>query len=410
MNLNISTITLLLCKKMTKMNQLCPLNDTANEICLLQDIAALYRTDINLPLKPLQLYPEHSIKTKANIKAAGMLSCMHNTAPPYYLLSGTTMAKEAWAEAEAEARIVDLARVSFIFFSAVIWILFNCFTLCSNNCVCFKWCPSLLEWIKKFTLDFAQFLYGPTSITLNDEESLLVISGKEFQNNRGNILTILLQNLTITYMTIVAASKIFITQVRTNECDENWLCFFTNGTQLDNPTNCSEYVNTEIVCFYIDISPLETIGVIGGFFNIATPLAFKISTSVYLSLPYYCNTKLRCRSGSCVDCAMKITLYLVYFVLTPLAGVALGINTLGLLDCYFNKVIGTISAGKLGKEAASNVIDFIAIVIMISNFPWYVMMKREGENECQCPCTRCRGYEKCAEQVPINKLSVTKIV
>ena len=334
---------------------------------------------------------------------------MHNTAPPYYLLSGTTMAKEAWAE----ARKVDLFRVYFLLGSTVIpliWILFSCFTLCSNNCACTERYPSLLKWIKKVTLNFAQFLYGPTSITLNDEESLLVISGKEFQSNRRNILTILLQNLTITYMTIVAASKIFITQVRTNECDENWPCFFTNGTQLDNPTNCSEYVNTEIVCFYIDISPLETIGVIGGFFNIATPLAFKFSTSIHLTLPYCCNTKLRCRSGSCGDRAMKIMLYSVYLVLTFIAAAMLGINILGLLDYNFNKVIDTISAGKLGKGTTSNVIDFIAIVIMISNYPWYALLEREGETECQCPCTRRRGYEEFAEQVPINKLSITKIV
>ena len=194
-------------------------------------------------------------------------------------------------------------------------------------------------------------------------------------------------------MTTVAASKIFITQVRTNECDENWPCFFTNGTQLDNPTNCSKYVNTEIACFYIDISPLETIGVIGGFFKIATPLAFKFSTSVYLSLPYYCNTKTRCRSGSCGDCAMKIMMYLVYFVLTFLATVVLGINTLGLLDYNLNEVIGTISAGKLGKEVASNVIDFIAIVIVISNFPWLLVLQKEGETEPQC--TRRRDYEEC---------------
>ena len=327
--------------------------------------------------------------------------------------------KEAWAG----AHVVDYVRFGFFASGAGILVLLSCCVSCSDNCACIEWCPSLLKRIKKFTVDFAQFLYGPTSITLNDDESTsitpnddestsitpnddkstsitlndnkspLVISKKKFQSNRGNILIILFQNFIITGMTVIAASKMFITQVRTNECDENWPCFFTNGTQLDNLTNCSEYVNTEIVCFYIDISPLQTIGFIGGFFKVATPLSFKISTLFHLSLPYYLNTKFRC--ASCGDCAMKIVLYFTYFFLYVGAVTMFGINTFGLVDYNFNKVIDTIFAGKLGKGTTSNVIDFIAIMIVIFNFPWYVVLKREGETESQCTSTRSRGYEKC---------------
>ena len=298
--------------------------------------------------------------------------------------------KEAWAG----AHVLEYVRFYFFLGGAGALVLLSCCVSYSDKCACIERSPSLLKRIKKVTLDFAQFLYGSTSITLNDDESPLVISEKKFQSNRGNILIILFQNFIITGMTVIAASKIFITQVRTNECNENWPCFFTNGTQLDNLTNCSEYVNTEIACFYIDISPLQTIGFIGGFFKVATPLSFKISTLLHLSLPYYLNTKFRC--GSRGDFAMKIALYFTYLLLYAGAITMFSLNTFGLVDHNFNKVIDTIFAGKLGKEAASNVIDFIAIVIMISNLPWYVMLKREGETKPQCPCTRCRGYEECA--------------
>lgn len=267
--------------------------------------------------------------------------------------------------------------------------------ICSSCCcACFEWCPSLLKCFKKFTVDFAQFLYGPTSITLNDDESLLVISGKKFKNSRLNIIQIFLLNLLITGLTLVAASKIFITEEFTEQCDENWPCFFyANGSKVDN---CSKYANTKLLCFYIEIFPLQTIGFIGGFLKAATPLGFKFSTILYLSLPYYFNTKCRCRSGSCGDRAMKIVLYFTYLLLYVGAMAMFAFNIFSSVDNMFNGVIERkIFGNKLGKGESFNVIDVIAIVIVISNYPWYVLLEREGETELQCPCTRRRGYEKC---------------
>ena len=287
----------------------------------------------------------------------------------------------------------DNARRWMLGGGAGIFVLLSCCICSSCCCVCFEWCPSLLKCFKKFTVDFAQFLYGPTSITLNDDESLLVISGEKFKNSRLNIFQIFLQNLLVTGLTLVAASKIFITEDFIEQCDENWPCFFyANGSKVDN---CSKYINTKLVCFYIEISPLQTIGFIGGFLKVATPLGFKFSTFLYLSFPYYFNVKCRCRSGSCGDRAMKIVLYFTYLFLYVGAALMLGFNIYNAVDNMFNGVIETkIFGNKLGKGETFNVIDAIAIIIIISNYPWY-LLEREGETESQCLCTRHRGYEKC---------------
>ena len=270
--------------------------------------------------------------------------------------------------------------------------LLVCCISSSCYCVCFEWWfPSLFEWFKQFTLDFAQFLYGPTSITLNDDESLLVISEKKFQNNRRNICYIFLLNLAITSLTLLAASKIFITEESTEQCDENLPCFFyANGSKVDNCSN----VDTKL-CFYIDISPLQTIGFIGGFLKFATPLGFKVSTFLYLSLPYYFNVKCRCRCGPCGVLTIKIVLVLIYFILYVGAVATFASNVFDVLDHMLKRVTETIIFGnKLGKIRSFNVVDVITIMIVISNYPWCVL-QREGETMPQCPCTRRRGYEEC---------------
>ena len=301
---------------------------------------------------------------------------------------------------------IDIVRAWLFVACGCILGLFGCCIGFSYSCVCFEQCPSLLKCFKKFTLDFAQFLYGPTSITLNDDESLLVISEKKFQNNRKNIFFIFTLNLVIASLTLLAALKIFITEKSTEQCDENLPCFFyENGSKVDNCSN----VDTKL-CFYIDISPLQTIGFIGGFLKFATPLGFKFSTFVYLSLPYYFNAKCRCRCGPCGVLAIKIVLVLIYFILYVGAVATFAFNAFDVLDQMLKGFIETIIFdNKLGKIESFNVVDVIAIMTVIFIHPWYVLEK-EGETKPQCPCTRRRGYEECAEQVPINKLSITKIV
>ena len=301
---------------------------------------------------------------------------------------------------------INIVRACLFVACGCILSLLGCLSF-SCYCVCFERCPRLLKWFKQFTLDFAQFLYGPTSITLNDDESLLVIREKKFKNNRRNICYIFLLNLAITSLTLVAASKILITEKSTEQCYENLPCFFyENGSKVDNCSN----VNTKFLCFYIDISPLQAIGFIGGFLNVATPLGFKFSTFVYLLLPYYLSAKCRCRCGPCGVRTIKIVLFFTYFILYFGAAAIFGYNVFDFLDHMLKGVVETIIfRNKLGKIRSFNVIDVIAIVTVVSNYPWYVLEK-EGETMPQCPCTRRRGYEKCAEQVPINKLSITKIV
>lgn len=261
--------------------------------------------------------------------------------------------------------------------------------------MCFERCPSLLKWIKKVTLDFSQYLYGPTSITLNDDESLLVISEKKFKNNRKNICYIFLLNLVIASLTLLAASKIFITKKSTEQCDENLPCFFyENESKVDNCSN----VDTKLPCFYIDISPLQAIGFIGGFLKVATPLGFRFSTFVYLSLPYHCKTKCRCRCGPCGVLTIKIVLVLIYFILYAGAVAMFAFNVFDFLDHMLKGFIETIIfRNKLGKIESFNVVDVIAIMTVIFIHPWFVLEK-EGETKPQCPCTRRRGYEECAEQ------------
>ena len=312
---------------------------------------------------------------------------------------------------------IDIVRASLFVACGCILSLFGCCISFSYSCVCFERCPSSLKCFKKFTVDFAQFLYGPTSITLNDDEStsitlnddesLLVISEKKFKNNRKNICFIFLLNLVIASLTLLAALKIFITKKSTEQCDVNLPCFFyENGSKVDNCSN----VDTKLPCFYIDISPLQAIGFIGGFLKFATPLGFKFSTFVYLSLPYYFSAKCRCRCGPCGVLAIKIVLVLIYFILYVGAVGTFAFNAFDFLDHMLKGFIETrIFRNKLGKIESFNVVDVIAIMIVIFINPWYVLEK-EGETELQCPCTRRRGYEECAEQVPINKLSITKIV
>ena len=267
--------------------------------------------------------------------------------------------------------------------------LLGCCIGSSCNCVCFEWwCPGLFEWFKKFTLGFAQYLYGPTSITLNDK-SLLVISEEKFQNNRKNICYIFVLNLVITSLTFLAASKIFITEESIEQCDESLPCFFyENGSKVDN---CSS-VDTKLLCFYIDISPFQTIGFIGGFLKVATPLGFRFSTFVYLSLPYYFSAKCRCRCGPCGVLTIKIVLFITYFILYAGAVATLSFNVFDFLDHVLKGFIETIIfRNKLGKIKSFNVIDVIAIMTVIFIHPWNVLEK-EGETST---CTRCRGYEKC---------------
>ena len=305
---------------------------------------------------------------------------------------------------------IDIVRTSLFVACGCILGLFGCLSF-SCYCVCFERCPCLLKCFKKFTLGFAQFLYGPTSITLNDDESLLVISEKKFQNNHKNIFFIFTLNLVIASLTLLAASKIFITKKSTEQCDENLPCFFhENESKVDNCSN----VDTKLPCFYIDISPLQAIGFIGGFLKFATPLGFRFSTFVYLLLPYYFNAKCRCRCGPCGVLAIKIVLVLIYFILYVGAVATFAFNAFDFLDRMLKEFIETIIfRNKLGKIESFNVVDVIAIMIVIFIHPWYVLEK-EGETKPQCPCTEAqlgrRGYEEFAEQVPINKLSITKIV
>lgn len=250
---------------------------------------------------------------------------------------------------------------------------------------CFCRCCPCKPWIKRITLEVAQYLYGPSSIAKKNqkEESesiVFIIQGMEFQDSQLNISVIACYNALVIGLIFISAMRLLVSQETIYGCNTNHLyyeCWLANETYYLKETmitDCSEHRNENLVCYYINFSPVETIGFIGGFMKIVPPLGFKISTFLFLWLPSYLKQKSKCASNFCLVLQGAHLSHVFNTIIFFLLIIAIGLT----IDDFTERIIfrNTMS---IGKGTATKFGLFMAIILTMTMCPWDLLLEKEKE-------------------------------
>ena len=211
---------------------------------------------------------------------------------------------------------------------------------------------------------------------------ILVIQGMEFKDSQLNISLIACYNVLVIGLIFITAMRLLISRETVYGCNPDHLyyeCWLANEDYpLTNMiTNCTEYRNEYLVCFYINFALVETIGFIGGFIKIVPPLGFKISTFLFLWLPSYLKKKSKCASNFYLFLQAIHLLHVFYFIIFFLVLIMIGLIMDDFVETIIFRNTIAIRKGTITKAAL-----FMAIILTMTMCPWDLLLEKEkAENK-----------------------------